>query len=180
MHWVSKKIADDINEEAMNKYRRLETSLSQYVGGGWLTDVDAQLSSFLNGRVAQKAQSRSACSKCRSLSQVARITLEEESIRPMPIFSAMLASLGLPCIGVEDLMLGDFNGANPSPGVSPIVAGRAMQVVGIRACRARGKAAFECYCVRDVYRNEGDQRLKRLIELGSSNWEGLSKLELAA
>lgn len=181
VHPVPHRIASDIDDAAIREFQKLEHALSEQFGSQWLNAVDEQADRLLQPQVAKKTRSRAACRKCAALSRLARQSLETNSLPPMPCLSTMLMAAGMPCIGVEDLLITDLSQIDDnSPVVSPATAARAMQVVGIQACKRWGKSVYQCYCARDISLREGDQRLKEIMRLGSNNWENLGQLDLTA
>ncbi|WP_026923486.1 hypothetical protein [Glycomyces arizonensis] len=86
--------------------------------------------------------------------------------------SLLFVGMGLPCIGVEDLLV-DGLGSAEQMAVSPTAAGRALQLVGIQGCRRYNRSTAGCYCARDVVRHEGEEHLRRLLEYGAADWSAL-------
>src|SRR5690606_38602954 len=132
---------------------------------------EEQAAELLDPAVLRKALSVQACRRCDRLAFTARHALESHAMPSIPCIPAslLLVGVGLPCIGVEDLLIDGLDAAGQME-VSPTAAGRALQLVGIQGCRRYNRPVRGCYCARDIVRHEGEAQLRKLLEYGATDW----------
>lgn len=171
--------SSQLHDEARARYDRFDSHLRHLVDDDWFSEFDEQASRLLDPKVYRKAISGRACHRCEALAKAAAFALENDEVPAPSIFlSCLLAGAGLPCVGVEDLLVSGFPSAGE--GLSPVMVGRTMQLIGVQACLRRGRSIRNCYCARDIVRFEGEPTLTRLLKSGAHDWEGLGDLGLAA
>lgn len=181
VHPAPGRWAGELHEEAKERYTRVDSLLEDQLTEHWVQGFEEQASNLLAPAALRKATSAHACRRCDRLALAAQFALETNEIpQPPPCVAMLLAvSTGMPCIGIEDLLIDGFEAAADEE-VSPVAAARALQLVGIQACRRRGRPTQDCYCARAVVRHEGERQLMRILDRGTSDWESLGDLGLAA
>jgi hypothetical protein len=171
--------AGALHIDARERYARIDDLLDLYLTADWIREFEDQASKALDSTAMKKVVSAQACRRCEGLAFAAQFALDTGEMPDLPCMSLLLASMGLPCLGVEDALVSALvEGAGMA--VSPITAGRVLQLVGIQACQRRGRLVQDCFCARAVVRDEGEGQLKTLLRYGASGWERLGDLTLAA
>lgn len=179
VHPASGAWSSELDDNARKRYARVDSLLDGHMTADWFQGFEEQAAALLDPAVLRKATSIQACRRCDRLAIAARYALESNVMPSLPCVPAslLLAGMGLPCIGVEDLLIGGLDSVG-QPEVSPVAAGRVLQLVGIQGCRRHDRSTAGCYCARDIVRHEGEDQLKRLLEYGATDWSSLGELGL--
>lgn len=179
VHPAPGRWAFELHDEAEARYSRVDSLLARRLTGDWIDCFEEQASQFLTSAVLHKATSAHACRRCDRLAFAARYALESNEMPPLPCLSLVLAGMGMPCLGIEDLLIDGLESAAEME-FSPTATGRVLQLVGVQACRRRGRRTQDCYCARDIVRHEGEEQLMRLLKSGASDWASLGEFGLVA
>lgn len=181
VHPAPGRWADKIHDEAKKRYTRVDSLLDRHLTQSWFHGFEEQAASLLTPAVLRKTLSAQACRRCDRLALAARYALESNVMPSAPCIPAslLLVSAGLPCIGVENLLIDGLDAVDQME-FSPTTAGRALQLVGVQGCRRQNRPVLDCYCARDIIRHEGEEQLRKLLKYGAADWTALGELDLAA
>lgn len=173
-HWASV-----LHVEARERYACIDNLLDERLTANWIQDFEDQASQVLGPAAMKRTTSAQACRRCDRLAFAAQYALDTGELPDLPCVSLLLAGMGLPCLGVEDALVGAL-GAGSGMTVSPIAAGRVLQLIGVQACQRRNRSVQDCFCARAVVRDEGEGQLMKLLRYGTGDWEQLGELSLTA
>lgn len=181
VHPAPAHLVGKLHDEAVKRYARVDSLLDGQMTEHWFHGFEEQATTLLDPTVVRKALSVRACRQCDRLALAARYALETDTMPSVPCIPAslLLVGAGLPCIGVEDLLIDGFDAMDQME-VSPTTAGRVLQLVGVQGCRRHNRPVAGCYCARDIVRHEGEEQLRKLLEYGAADWSALGELGLAA
>lgn len=143
------------------------------IGPDWNDSVRYEGMKYLSPRVLRRATSRSAFRRCEHLADLAQSSFDD-AIGELGM--RLILQAVFPCAGFEELLFEELIGGFSSAANPEVVAGRAVQLMGIHACLSCGHSVSECASARRLLQREGSEAFRVLMIQGGNDWLMLSEL----